>query len=128
MRVRSANAASLPNVLKLLISHGANVNAKSDEVSGAYYDSLHGCFNTSAGLMYCLKALYTALYRAWSMHTTVAILRICSACFLEIIQPSSTDLQLHSRKCLIGKTSACRVRHLFAMLWQPMRQSLQCTL
>ncbi len=35
MPARSANAASLPNVLKLLISHGAKVNAKSDEVSAA---------------------------------------------------------------------------------------------
>ena len=35
MRIRSANAASLPDVLKLLISYGANVNARSDEVSGA---------------------------------------------------------------------------------------------
>ncbi len=33
MPAQSANAASLLNVLKLLISHGANVNAKCDEVS-----------------------------------------------------------------------------------------------
>jgi len=44
--------------------------------------SLHGCFNISASLMKCLKAHYTVLYRAWSMHTTVTILGLCLACLL----------------------------------------------